>query len=302
MPAKTWLEVALNGPWSRALQPRIPITVTEIVAEGVACVRAGAAIVHVHAYDEATGRQHDDPDVYAAIIEGIRGQVDAIVYPTIPFAGSLEAASATTPAARYAAVEALARRGLLEWCVVDPGTVNISNYQEIAAGRVGLVYLNSEADIRHGLELAARYRFHPSYAIYEPGFTRLGAALAGAIAETPAPIYRFMFSSGFTFGFPPASFALDAHLKLLEQVAPAETPWMIAGLAVDILPLAWTALRRGGHLRVGLEDAPLRSTRSNVEWAEAGVEAIRAAWREPASAAEVRAALSQLASPAVQRS
>ncbi len=58
--ASTWLEVALNGPWSRARQPRIPITVAEIVAEGIACVRAGAAIVHVHAYDEATGRQRDD--------------------------------------------------------------------------------------------------------------------------------------------------------------------------------------------------------------------------------------------------
>jgi uncharacterized protein (DUF849 family) len=29
---KTWIEVALNGPWGRALQPRMPITVAEIVA------------------------------------------------------------------------------------------------------------------------------------------------------------------------------------------------------------------------------------------------------------------------------
>src|SRR4051812_45858955 len=83
MAQKTWLEVALNGGLTRAIQPRVPITVEDIVAEGIAAVQAGAAIVHLHAYDAATGRQKDDPDVYARIIEGIRNKVDAIVYPTV---------------------------------------------------------------------------------------------------------------------------------------------------------------------------------------------------------------------------
>ena len=68
--SRTWLEVALNGPWTRKLQPRIPVTVKEIVEEGIACVEAGAAIVHAHAYDEATGLQTQNADVYAAIIGG----------------------------------------------------------------------------------------------------------------------------------------------------------------------------------------------------------------------------------------
>ena len=44
-----------------------PISVKEIVDDGIACARSGAAIVHVHAYDEQTGRQKDDVDLYAAI-------------------------------------------------------------------------------------------------------------------------------------------------------------------------------------------------------------------------------------------
>jgi 3-keto-5-aminohexanoate cleavage enzyme len=36
---KVWIEAALNGGWSRALQPGIPVTVEEIVAEGIACAR-----------------------------------------------------------------------------------------------------------------------------------------------------------------------------------------------------------------------------------------------------------------------
>jgi uncharacterized protein (DUF849 family) len=287
---EVWLEVALNGPWSRARQPGIPIAVREIVAEGIACAQAGAAIVHVHAYDEATGRQKDDPDLYAAIIEGIRAEVDAIVYPTLPFAGSADASGEMSARSRFAAVEALAQRGLLEWAVVDPGTVNISDYGELAAGREGFVYANPESHVRQGLALAAAHRFHPSYAVYEPGFTRLGAALARAVPGVPQPLYRFMFSTGFAFGFPPEPFALEAHLALLEREAPGAA-WMIAGLAVDVLPLAPAAIARGGHLRVGLEDAPFGSPRSNVEWVERAAGAIRAAGGAPASAAEVRAAL-----------
>lgn len=85
--SKTWLEVALNGPWTQEKQAGIPIKVADIVQQGIDCVNAGAAIVHVHAYDEKTGRQKDDVDVYKKIIEGIRTKVDAVVYPTVPAPG-----------------------------------------------------------------------------------------------------------------------------------------------------------------------------------------------------------------------
>jgi len=70
---RTWLEVAVNGPWGKAVQPGIPVRVEDIVAEGTACAREGAAIVHVHAYDEASGRQRDDADLYSRISEGSEG-------------------------------------------------------------------------------------------------------------------------------------------------------------------------------------------------------------------------------------
>jgi hypothetical protein len=50
------------------------------VAEGIACARAGATIIHVHAYDGG-GLETHDWQVYARIIEGIRGQIDVPVYP-----------------------------------------------------------------------------------------------------------------------------------------------------------------------------------------------------------------------------
>jgi uncharacterized protein (DUF849 family) len=270
----------------------MPVAVGELVAEGIACARAGAAIVHVHAYDERTGRQRDNAETYRRIIEGIRAQADVIVYPTLPVLGGPDAPRAMTAPERFKAVEQLAMQGLLEWTVVDPGSVNFAHHDRLAASQEGFVYLNPEGHVRYGLELAARYRFHPSYAIYEPGFLRLGAALARIYADAPPPIYRFMFSDGFAFGFPPEQYGLEAYLKLLAGEA-LGAPWMIAGLAVDIRRLIPAAIARGGHVRVGLEDAPLGTGTTNVEWVEQAATAIEQAGAQVATAAEIRRTLAQ---------
>ena len=292
--AKTWLEVALNGAWGRARQPLIPVSIEEIVREGIAAVEAGAAIVHLHAYDAATGRQNDEPDLYARIIEGIRAKVDAIVYPTIDGHVPQGAEISITGATRYRAIEDLARRGLLEWSVVDPGSTNFSAYAAIARDRAGTVYMNPESDARIGLALAARHGFHPSYAIYEPGFLRLGAALAARHPGLKTPIYRLMFSDGLTFGFPPRDYALDAYVAMLRELAP-RAPWMIAGLMVDATPLIARTVALGGHVRVGLEDAALGNERSNLELVVAAAKAIERAGGKLATAAEIRATLSSSA-------
>jgi 3-keto-5-aminohexanoate cleavage enzyme len=183
-------------------------------------------------------------------------------------------------------------QGLLEWTVVDPGSVNFAHRDRLAADQEGFVYLNPECRVRYGLELAARYRFHPSYAIYEPGFLRLGAALARVHAGAPQPVYRLMFSDNLTFGYPPKDYALEAYLRLLADEAPG-APWMIAGLAVDIRPLIPAAVAHGGHVRVGLEDAPLGTRTTNVRWVEQTASAIENAGGHVATAAEVRRALAE---------
>jgi 3-keto-5-aminohexanoate cleavage enzyme len=291
-----WIEAALNGPWTQARQKLIPISVDDVVADGIACANAGAAVIHLHAYDAQTGQQNDDPETYAAIIEGIRAAVDAIVYPSIPFARSADAFLPQAATERYAAVEQLARRGLLEWAVVDPGSTNLAAFADVSKGRDGSVYLNPGEHVRRGLDLAARYGFAPSYAIYEPGFLRLGAALARNVAKCPKPIYRFMFSDSFTFGFAPDAFALDAYVQLLAQCAP-DHQWMIAGLGVDIRPLIPHAVARGGHVRVGLEDAPFGSEWTNVQWVEDAVSIVQSLGERPAKAAEIRQALAAAEPP-----
>lgn len=288
---KVWIEAAINGPWGKARQPGIPVATHEIVADGIAAAQAGAAIVHLHVYDEATGQQKDDWQLYAAAIEGIRAKCDAIIYPTIPIAGSSYANGAMKSAQeRYAHLEELAKRGLVEWAVVDPGSCNFARFEEVAKLSPGFVYQNPDDHYYEGMRICAEYNVHPSYAVYEPGFTRMGAASAKAMPKVPSPVYRFMFAEEFTFGFPPKPVHLDAHLALLNEVA-GGYPWMIAGLGVDIRPLIPSAVEREGHVRVGLEDMPWGAPQSNRELVEEAVRMIRDAGGEPASASDVRNAM-----------
>ena len=295
MAKKTWIEVALNGAWTRRLQPNIPITAQEIIKEGVACVKAGAAVVHTHTLEPDTGKQNNSLDNCIAFSEGIRSQVDAIVYPTaapIPL-------PADDWAARYTTTVELAKRGLAEWGFLDPGSCNFyladANAPSLFDGAGG-VYSNPNGALELGMELAAKHKFHPSYACYEPGFVRQGATLHRKYPAAPVPIYRFMFSSAFTFSFPPEVWALEAYVKLVEMVAPG-CQWMAAGLAVDVLPLIPRIVELGGHVRVGLEDAPFQSSRKNIELVEAAVKAIQQAGGEPATATDIRASLSAYKMP-----
>jgi uncharacterized protein (DUF849 family) len=285
---KVWIEAALNGAWTRERQPAIPVSVEEIVADGIAAAKAGAAIIHLHAYDVSTGRQRDDYDIYAPIIEGIRAKVDAIVYPTLPITGSGYAGELRSAKERYVHLERLAQNGLAEWGVIDPGSAVFTRFDEIARGEAGYTYFNPDEHFREGMRIAAQYGVRPSFAIYEAGCTRLGAATAKAMPKVPTPVYRFMFAQEFCFGFPPEERFLDAHLALLGEMA-AGAPWMVAGLGVDIRKLIPVAVARGGHIRVGLEDRPWGVRETNRALVEEAVRLVRASGGEPASAAEVRA-------------
>jgi 3-keto-5-aminohexanoate cleavage enzyme len=56
-------------------------------------------------------------------------------------------------------------------------------------------------------------------------------------------------------------------------------------------PLIGETIRRGGHIRVGLEDAPLGTKASNPQLVEEAVRMVREHGAEPATPAEMRQAL-----------
>ena len=153
-------------------------------------------------------------------------------------------ANCAAPGERYAHLEKLAQNGLAEWAVIDPGSAVFTRFDEIARGEPGYTYFNPDDHFYEGMRIGAQYAVRPSFAIYEAGCTRLGAAKAKQMPGVPVPVYRFMFADEFCFGFPPQVSYLDTHLQLLSD-CDAGAPWMVAGLGVDIRPL----IGAGGRTR-----------------------------------------------------
>lgn len=291
MTRPVFIEAALNGPWSQKRQPLMPVTTDALIAEGIDCARAGASIIHIHVYDPDTGQQFEDFDSYRTVIEGIREVEDVIVYPTLPLSGFGNTTQIFSPEARFETVRKLAKTGLLEWSVLDPGTTQITELEAADESAVRFLYINSEAEISFGLELARQFNFVPSFAVYEPGFIRLGSNLVKNTIGCPKPIYRLMFSDRFSFSFPPKDIYLAAYIELLKEVDP-EAVWMIAGLQVDLRNIISKCLDAGGHIRTGLEDAWFYSETGNLDLVRQAAQLILRENHEIGTAAQLRHRLS----------
>lgn len=263
------LEVALNGitaPSRNAAAPRLP---DELARDALACLDAGAAIVHTHTHEPALPPEDGAALYLEAYAPILAARPDAVLYPTIGLGDSFEA--------RYDHHVHLARAGAIRQGLVDPGSVNFG--ESDASGRpldVDFVYRNGPRDVRRMVERCSELRLGPSVACFEPGFLRATVAYHRAGLLPPGALVKLYFlERGYLaggephFGVPPIREAFDLYLAMLGD---AGLPWAVAVLGGSLLdsPIAGWALERGGHLRVGLEDFPdARSNRDEVERARA---------------------------------
>jgi 3-keto-5-aminohexanoate cleavage enzyme len=280
------VEVALNGVTAKARNPNVPMVPEEIAADALACLAAGAAIVHNHIDDFSL----PGPAAAARYLAGWRPVLaavpEAILYPTVGIGGDT--------AARFGHVEPLA--GAARMGVLDPGSVNLGGADpDGLPGGFEIVYQNTFADIRWTVALLARLGLAPSVSIFEPGFLRTTLAYHRA-GKLPAGAFVKLYfggeagylggsASGGTFGLPPTARALDAYLEML---AGTNLPWAVAVIGGDVVGcgLARLALERGGHVRVGLEDYAGPRTPANAELVAEVVALARVVGRPVATPAE----------------
>src|SRR5919106_4973684 len=109
------IEAALNGATKKERNPNVPISPEEIAADALACLDAGAAIVHAHC-DPPGGPDGEVAERYLAAFRPVwASRPDALLYPTVNFgAGGLSFGH--LPILREAGL----RGGLL-----DPGAVQL---------------------------------------------------------------------------------------------------------------------------------------------------------------------------------
>ena len=285
-PAPLIIEAAINGATTPDVQPHVPRRTDEIVADAIACLDAGAAIVHHHTDDGLfTARHATAPyrDAWTAILDRVP---DAILYPTMGGGGTH-----TTIRERYAHVEDLADLGLLRLALVDPGSVSLGPLDADGLPMaIDLVYQNTFADARYMFDVCGARGLATHVSIFEPGFLRIALAYHRRRRLPPAKIQLYFGGDALPFGLPPTAASLDAYLAML---AGTGLPWMVGVIGGDVTatPLVELAIARGGHVRVGLEDYTGPAQPRNVELVRAVVAMAERAGRRVATRPEAAALL-----------
>ena len=288
------IEAAINGVANKARNPHVPCEPAEIAADALACLAAGAAIVHNHIDQFGS----PGPEAAERYLEGWRPVLaqrpDAMLYPTVGFGPEV--------VARYAHVPILAEQGAIRMSLFDSGSVNLGALGDdgLPGGGFDFVYANSFGDVRHMAALCERHRLGPSVAVFEPGFLRTVLAYWRAGRLPRGTFVKFYFGGDFdylggttrgvSFGLPPTPTALAAYLELLGD---CPVPWAVAVIGGDVIEsgMARLALERGGHLRVGLEDYAGARQPRNVELVEEAAALVRRVGREVADTARTAAIL-----------
>jgi 3-keto-5-aminohexanoate cleavage enzyme len=279
------IEAAINGQTTKERNPYVPRTPEEISTDALACIEAGAAIIHNH-IDRSAPSEAEAAERY---LEGWRpvleSRPDALLYPTIHFG----------PPMSYEHLVPLAESGLLRIGLTDPGSVNLGGVDARGVPRGGIVYSNSFETIARAFEICSTHRLGPSLAIYEPGFLRTTLAWWRAGRLPVGAMVKLYFSAdrgllGAPFGLPPTVTALAAYMEMLEG---CDLPWAVSVVGGDVtaFEIAPLALRSGGHLHLGLEFYGGPGTPTNVDLINRAVDLCLESGRPVASPAQAAEAL-----------
>ena len=234
-----------------ARSPHVPVTPEDIAASALEAARAGAAVVHIHVRDPATGQGSRRVDLYRQVVEIIRAaDVDAVINLTAGMGGDLVMGGAETPlpldaagtdlagaTERLAHVEALRP----EICTLDCGTMNF------AAGG-DYVMANTPEMLR---AMARRIRdlgVRPELEVFDTGqLVMVKDLIEEGLIEDPVLVQLCM---GIRYGAPDD----PGTLLTLVNSLPAGTVFSAFSIGRMQLPYVAMAVLAGGNVRVGLED------------------------------------------------
>jgi 3-keto-5-aminohexanoate cleavage enzyme len=260
------IEAAINGATKKDRNPNVPISPEEIAADALACLEAGAAIVHAHC-DPIAGPDDEVAERYLAAFRPVWAErPDALLYPTVNFHGG---------GLSFGHL-AIMREAGLRVGLLDPGSVNLGGVGPDGVPAGAFVYANSFDRIAEVFALHESHGLGPSLAIYEPGFLRATIAYwrAGRLpAGTMIKLYLAEDRGymGAPFGLPVTALGLEAYLEILGD---CPVPWAVSAVGGDLgrSPVASLALERGGHLHLGLEFYGGDRAPTNVELVREAVE------------------------------
>ena len=288
------VEAALNGGRTSADNPHVPSTSTELVADALACLDAGASVIHTHATERSADAARA-AELYAEhFLPVLDARPDALLYPTIVFNSPIEA--------RIGHLPLLAKTTGLRIGLMEPGSGNLTPTDDdrLPADTMR-TYVNTPHDVRYMADKCREWGLGPSMVIFEPGFLRHALTYHAAGRLPQGAFMRFTLCGGASyrgsghvdllFGLPNTPESLDTYVRVLGD---APIPWAVSVVSGDVFAndVAQHALDLGGHLRVGLEDYAGPAAPTNLELVTRAVELVRASGRPLATSADAARLLS----------
>jgi uncharacterized protein (DUF849 family) len=250
--ADVFITCAVTGAGATADRSElVPVLPRDIADAAIEAGRAGAAVVHIHVRDPATGRGARDPALYREVVERIRSSdVDVVINLSAGMGGDLVLGSEEAPlpldldgtdmagaAERLAHVEEL----MPEICTLDCGSMNF------AAGG-DYVLVNTPGIVRAMARRIQALGVRPELEVFDSGHLVLVKELIGeGLIDDPALIQLCM---GIPYGAPND----PATLMTMVGQLPAGCVFSAFSIGAMQLPYVAMAALAGGNVRVGLED------------------------------------------------
>jgi uncharacterized protein (DUF849 family) len=251
--AEVFITCAVTGAGDTAgSSDRVPVTPQQIADSAIAAARAGAAVVHIHVRDPATGRGSREVALYREVVERVRGAdgVDPVLNLTAGMGGDLVLGGEDAPlpvdaagtdmagaAERVAHIEALRP----EICTLDCGSMNF------AAGG-DYVMVNTPAMLRAMARRIRELGVRPELEVFDTGhLVMVKHLIRDGLIDDPPLIQLCM---GIPYGAPDDPQTL---LALVSQLPPGA---VFSAFSIGRMQLPYVALAAlaGGNVRVGLED------------------------------------------------
>jgi len=228
----------------------VPVTPEHIASDCIAAARAGAAIVHIHVRDPITGVGSRETDLYAEVVERVRGaDVDVVINLTAGMGGDLTFGSAERPfpldetgTDLAGATERLdhVRRLRPEICTLDCGTMNF--------GEGDYIMTNSTATLKEMARQIQALGVRPEIEAFDTGHLWQAKSLADeGLIDDPAMVQLCM---GVPWGAPPD---INTLMAMVNNV-PDSWTWSAFSLGRRQMEYVALAAIAGGNVRVGLED------------------------------------------------
>lgn len=247
---------AVTGDDSKVTKsPHCAVTPQEIADSAIAAAKAGAAIVHVHVRDPATGSYSMEPRLYREVVKIIRDSgTDVIInltggvggYIQVSMDGRIlgpeEGTDFVSQETRMRHVIDLVNEGkyVPDICTVDCGPYNV--------GEGNRTYVSTPDYVRAGTKLCRELGVKPEFEAFDTGHLWLCQKMVSeGLVDDPLMV---QLCASIPYAMP----ANVALLASLVSTLPATAQWASFGIGRLQMPMVAQSVMLGGHVRVGLED------------------------------------------------